>query len=97
MANLGAMTFQPAAVNLDMPVLLITSNNTRDYADYTLTLQPTVDAAFTLFRIDFQDGYEIAELWSEKKLVNSLTTATRDVVPVKNSFNFNGTYSVTKG
>lgn len=47
------MTFTIAAPILYMPTLVITSNNTRDYADYTLSLSSVLASTFTMFQLNF--------------------------------------------
>lgn len=89
------MTFTPAAAVLYMPKLTSTSSNTRDYADYTLGLQSEIANDFTSFKIDFQPTYQIAELWSEKSLLNGLDGKSYTLTPSKNSMEFTGTFKVT--
>ncbi|CAD8148432.1 unnamed protein product [Paramecium octaurelia] len=90
-SNMGVLSFTPAASILQLQQLYITSSNTRDYADYTLELQPEINGSPTKFKLDFQKGYQIASLWSEKKL--TLDGNPFDVEPSGNSFSFDTTFT----
>lgn len=97
-ANLGSMTFIAAPAILYMPYLNCTSPNTRVYADYQFDLVASYATSFTQLQIDYQEGYQIEELWSTKQLINYLVGGSPSTATViKNSLMSGGTYSVVQG